>query len=329
MGDEDDEFDGAEDRSAVAHDPAPSRVTAVAGAGLGLVCMGALGFWFYDLGTRDVSRIPVVAAVMTPVKVVPQDGAAQVTHGDIGSFDLGEVETGPAPQETRLAPPSAPISEEDVSLRDLEDILGVPTPARASAAAGGAGSLPLLAPDGTPQPADRALTRPAPSPAPLAGEEARTALRSPAAEPLPGVQERLPGAVNDPAENAAASSTAAPLVSPPAPRRPADPEARIAAARAAEIAARADLERRAAGSPFQIQLGAYKTEAEVYDEWRRIAQANTDLLNNRTLALQTTRSGGIVWYRLRVGPFASMPEALSLCEALHAREQKCIAVRNR
>ncbi|WP_285672504.1 SPOR domain-containing protein [Paralimibaculum aggregatum] len=308
------------------------------GAGLAVAVLGGLGYWLYDLGTRETAEIPVVAAAAGPIKSVPEAEGSKVRHRDIDSFDLAEADTGEdtgSDATTGFAPTPGPLTEEDISLRDLEDILGVPTPSSASAsdalgfapAPAPAPAVPLIAPDGTEAPAPR----PGSAGAEIArrSDETESALRSravPIPEPAPSAR-----AVPEPAPEPALEDTGAPAptVSPMARPRPNNLPERVAAAQRQAIEDVASLRDEAARSPFQIQLGAYKSEDEVKSDWRRIASANTDLLNNRALAVQTTRSGGRTWYRLRVGPFASLTEAASICEALRARDQACIPAENR
>lgn len=312
------------------------------GAGLALAVFGGVGYWLYDLGTRETGRIPVVAAVSGPVKTVPQTVESPVRHRDISSFDLAEAETAQVEPEVLLAPDPQPLSEEDISLRDLEDILGVPTPrpARASASASGSASvappepreLPLVAPDGTAAPQPRPGSAGEGDDLARRSQETETALRSleaPAPRPAPRASDLPAPLPADPVQDSEADDGTAPRVAPLAPRRPDNLPARFAAAQRDALDDIASLKTQAKQSRHQIQLGAYSSEGEAKEEWSRIAGANTDLLNNRELAVQTTESGGRTWYRLRVGPFASQAEAGSICEALKARDQACIAVINR
>jgi cell division protein FtsN len=62
--------------------------------------------------------------------------------------------------------------------------------------------------------------------------------------------------------------------------------------------------------------------------WKRIQKANADILRDRTLAIQTTISGGTTFYRLRVGPFKDGSEARAVCQALKGRGQDCLVARN-
>ncbi len=320
MRDEDDEV-SEEDYEAAAEPATPRRWGAAsvwAGAAAALAAAGGLGLWLYDLGTRDTGAIPVVAAASGPVKTRPEGRGDGVAHSDIGAYELGAEGSDAPPPETVLAPETRAMSEEDISLRDLEDILGVPRQAAARSVVPEARpapeKIPLFAPDGSAAPAAR------PEP------DTRTAAR---ALDVPAPTPRSEALAEEPPLPEPDPDATAPVYSPMAPPRPADLAAVRATARAEAAAEVEALRTSAARSPFQIQLGAFSSEDETRSEWARISAANDDLLHNRALAVQTTQSGGRTWYRLRVGPFSAKAEADSLCEALKARDQACIAVRNR
>ncbi|MEM7423421.1 MAG: SPOR domain-containing protein [Pseudomonadota bacterium] len=120
----------------------------------------------------------------------------------------------------------------------------------------------------------------------------------------------------------------APGLSPVAPRRPADLQTRVAQATRAVREEAVNLSSRAAASRVQIQLAADPSETAVRDIWRRVSRANSDILRDRALAIQSTISGGTTYYRLRVGPFRDGTEARAVCAALKARGQDCIVARN-
>lgn len=119
----------------------------------------------------------------------------------------------------------------------------------------------------------------------------------------------------------------APMVSRPAPPRPADLIQRALQARTA-ASAEEELALRAAASPVQIQLGDYGTREETEAEWERIFGANDDILQGRALVVQTTISGGRRRFRLRAGPFKDQIEARAVCRALTARGQDCLVAVN-
>lgn len=120
----------------------------------------------------------------------------------------------------------------------------------------------------------------------------------------------------------------APAKSPMARKRPTDLKTRVAEAAKVEEASTENLAAAAAQSKVQIQLAADPSETVVMTMWQAIQRANSDILHDRALAVQTTNSGGTTYYRLRVGPFKDGAEARSVCQALKARGQDCIVARN-
>lgn len=291
-------------------DPAPLAVAgrerpaaaAWAGAGLSLLVLAGLGLWVEDLLTRDTGRVPIIAARIGPVKTAAEDGPAPIAHRDVESYALGAPDGPGAAAEARFAPATPAPSEEDVAL----------------------GAMPMPAPREEPAPAaeETRLAEIDPAAVTDAGGEAEpgaSAESAPDAEPGPA----------GPVPPQGTGSDLAPVATAPAPARPGDLAERMAAARRAAEAERASLERAAADAPYQLQLGAFRTEALTRGAWERIANRHSELLYNRRLAVQTTTSGGETFYRLRVGPFTSLAEAASLCEALRARGQDCIPAANR
>ena len=95
-----------------------------------------------------------------------------------------------------------------------------------------------------------------------------------------------------------------------------------------EAASAENLAAAAAKSKVQIQLAADPSEATIRKMWSRIKKANSDILRDRTLAVQTTVSGGTTFYRLRIGPFKDGAEARAVCQALKGRGQDCLVARN-
>lgn len=130
------------------------------------------------------------------------------------------------------------------------------------------------------------------------------------------------------AEPAPIDATAlAPVLSRPAPARPAD---LVQRARAAQDAAsqEQELAQRAAASAVQIQLGDYASRDQTEAEWQRIFESNDDILKGRALVVQPTISGGRRRFRLRAGPFRDQVEARAVCRALTARGQDCLVAVN-
>lgn len=321
------------------------------GAAVALGLIVALGVWFYRLGVRDAESVPIIRASAEPTKSRPEEPGGVVTpYQDITSYRVAEsVSTAPA--GTVMAPPAPEPRPEDVAMGRLAPESSAPPAARRAQ-----------------HPPERAGERPAPETAPLSGlgaapavddeidaelpedglaaavvEEVegvevvggagelaplseadeiaalvreatlQDAVPEPAPAPVPAVSDGAPGDANLP---------------PLPPARPADLSARVAASVRSAEASAAELTRRAADSAVQIQLAADPDEQAVRTMWRRIARANQDILHDRELAVQPTVSGGVTYYRLRVGPFSGASEAHAVCQALQARGQDCIVARN-
>ena len=73
-----------------------------------------------------------------------------------------------------------------------------------------------------------------------------------------------------------------------------------------------------------IHLASYKNPENVERGWRRLTEANGDLLGNvRPIVRQVTLSGKGTYQRLLAGPLASMRDAEALCAAFETREVYC------
>jgi SPOR domain len=323
----------------------------------------ALGVWFYRLGARDAESVPIIRASAEPTKTRPEEPGGVVTpYQDITSYRVAESRAEP-PAAVVLAPPPPEPRPEDVAMRTLAPeraprpgegpgpaVRSRDTPAWPGAQPGvdpGSGGVTDAPQRGVP--AGEAASEAEIDPeelgidAILVEEEAvpgdapgtvtarlseadeiaalvRQAALDDASGPIPE-----PAVVTDRAPDLQAGGAGLP---PLPPARPSDLLARVdEAVRSAERSA-AELSRRAAESPVQIQLAADPDEQVIRGMWHRIAQANQDILHDRDLAVQTTVSGGRTYYRLRVGPFSGISEAHAVCQALEARGQDCIVARN-
>lgn len=273
---------------------ARQTLSTAAGTVVALGLVGVTAAWFYQLGARDVTDVPIIQAKVTPAKVRPADpGGAVAPYQNISSYSVADDAPVPAGEITLAPPPAAP-ARADIAMDELPPV-GSEAPDDA---------LALV------RPANAAVPVPAVAPADEAPAPGADMAELPAAAPVEGGTEF------------------APARSPIAPVRPSDLKARMAAgARAAEQMADS-LAQRAASSAYQVQLAAAPKESIVHDMWQRISAANADLLRDRALAVQTTTSGGMKFYRLRVGPFKGVNEARAVCQALKARGQDCIVARN-
>lgn len=76
-----------------------------------------------------------------------------------------------------------------------------------------------------------------------------------------------------------------------------------------------------------IQLGAYRTESEVPENWQRIRGSHSTLLSGLNYLSERADLGNRgTFYRLRVGPFKSANSARKLCKKLRDANQECLFV---
>jgi len=153
---------------------------------------------------------------------------------------------------------------------------------------------------------------------------------SPTTDPSGGQDAAAPRPeAEGPTPPAGTGSDLAPASGPLVRARPQYLARRMRAASEEAVADAVALARRAATSPWQIQLGAFRDPRLTREQWQLISGTHDALLDGRALAVQETVSGGETFYRLRVGPFASETEAADLCRTLEARGQTCITAENR
>ena len=175
-------------------------------------------------------------------------------------------------------------------------------------------------------PPERPLPRPG-TDAPEAGDGAEGAPAAPPDPPPAAEEEDAAATAANPQETEAAPADepAPPSDDPEAPRvEPADAADREEPRPEAEAAEPDDpiaaLLAREGG--FLLQLGAFRTEAEVETGWRRALGRAPELL--APLKRFVARSDG--FHRLRVGPFPDRGGAARLCEALRRVEVACFIV---
>ena len=130
--------------------------------------------------------------------------------------------------------------------------------------------------------------------------------------------------------------TASVAASPPP--KPANNHAKVekqakASAPAPAAAAATTAPRPAAGinGAYRVQLAASRSEEYIRRDWTSYQQRYSDIFGGLDASVERAEVGDdkTVWYRLRVGPFASESSAKELCEKLNARGIKtgCLPLR--
>ena len=321
-------------------EPAPSRfsrirhiVSTAIGAVVALSLLLALGVWFYRLGVRDAQNVPIIRASTDPAKVRPEDpGGAVAPHQGVSSYEIAESGE-PSAVAALVAPEPAKPTREDVAMRDLqstqtnevdqlvgqvltnqtEDVPAAADQQSAALAQPTATPTPTVTPtpaEPTVRPADpvvQALTEPTqPTVQPTDTQVAAVVTPTQEEPAAPEIQ-----AEPEPEPEITTRSELAPSASPVYRARPADLVARTRSAAAEAKQDKTNLVTAAAKSAVQIQLAADPSKSAIEQRWRRVFSANKDILRDRALAIQTTQSGGTMFYRLRVGPFKNRSEAVA------------------
>ena len=248
--------------------------------------------------TEVAESVPLVTAEQTPVKVRPEEpGGVDVPDRDKYVYKSLTDEEPEA--EQLLPPPEEPMERPPIEVEQV------------------------AAPEVIAQAEDTAMEAPAPPPldelvvaeveTPMA--EAEFMKQGAEAEGEPSVE--------------AAVDTAAVLeeapIAPEAEETPAPaPEPEITSAAPEPSAAlRADSGR------FLVQIGAAQDEAAANGEIARLAKKHPDILSTLSgMVIRADLGDKGVWYRMRVGPFATRGDANGVCGQLKAVNVGCFVVAN-
>ena len=337
--------------------PRRARAAHMARIGLAIVAMAAaiaMAIWL-AFGTTGGGGGPKrIAADSTPERSRPapgEQGGAVIAHQEQQVFEIVGRESEPDGAEAM-----APAAE--TPLPAPEDAPG-DAPANAPALnADGGGPVQLLPPEPSPEEIDpRAVVRLQLPPLPPANPDAATAPSGPAdgetARPqLPPLivetedaadegPEVIPGAPGQPAvveeddrppprdfpprrPPELGGPGAAPAAEAPAaaPEPPAAPQIEAPAPAADPNLANLPQE-----SQFRIQIGAVRDRETAQREWRRMRQANADILGNMQLFIQRVDIAGRgVFHRIQAGPLPDANLAELACGQLRSRNMACFVV---
>lgn len=260
-------------------------------------------FMFYQSGVRRPSDAP--PPVGTPVDQfrAPPPANGQAPEG------LTVVAAAP-PSEAPPPPPG--VTEKPVERGPNAPVSGQPVSAQPVAA------QPVAAPPAAAQPAPTATPAAAPPPAakPVATAKAETPARPAAAKPAPA--HAAPGATQksqtDPVGALLETSKAAKPVKVAA-AKPAKAAAEAAPAAAAPAVAK---------GAAVVQIGAYLSEAQATDAWRRVSGLMGGESTGRGRHVEPVDANGATRYRSQFTGFASRVDAVKFCTTLKSKGQDCI-----
>ena len=328
-----------------------------AGAVASLALTAGVAAWAVDMTMRDVSAVPVIAALEGPMREAPRDPGGTVAP--FQGLALSDITSGgpaaPPPEEIVLAPSPAPLDApalaERIAAKTEEDAI---RQAEAEALA----ATPETAP------VETVLAAVEIEEAPLAMEmdvdpvedmtaEEVVAEEAPVLSLQDSIQQALAEAVQDEELSASATdpvaATAPAVASSVRPRArpstaarlafapvtlPTEAPAQEAGTQVASLDATlppardADASLLAPGTRI-VQLGAFDSESEARAAWDRLDARFGDYMHGKQRLVERAQSGGRDFWRLRVVGFENADASRRFCSELLARDATCIPLTHR
>lgn len=296
-----------------------------AGAAVSFALIVGVGVWGYKLLVRDVTGVPVVAAIDGPMRTAPEDpGGSQAAHQGLAVNNVAAEGEAAAPEDRLvLAPRPVELQAEDtpvMRMAEAGEVAPVETPPEETVAA--AVNLDEPADPVEPLDADDVLAL---AERIAANVEPLTPL-APAAEPQPepvvqasagAISPAIPGVARSyrPNVRPAALNVARPVTS------PVTSSSTALSSDAIEVSAASI----SAGTRL-VQLGAYDSADVARVEWTKIAGRFGEYMEGKQRVIQQASIGGKTFFRLRVLGFADLSDARRFCSALVAENAACIPV---
>lgn len=276
-----------------------------------LALMAGLALWSYDLMLRDVSGVPVIAALEGPMRVQPENPGG--TQADYQGLAVNQVQAdgvaAEAPAQIVLAPRPLDLSDATPPSTHLADLPGgMATEAQVMEAI----YAPSPAVDGAAPRAAAPVDTPARSDTGLAVEALLTQIvaEQDATENI--VPRNVPGVVRSPRPAARpavlrTASLSAPAAQQPAGAKPAfvDPASLTPGIR-------------------MVQFRAYGSEDEAVDAWEALHGEFGDYMAGKSPVILPSSDGATTFYRLRMTGFADMSEAQRFCSVFLAANRDCV-----
>ena len=262
------------------------------GSGVSLMLLAGGVYWAVNIASRDVTKIPVVSAQLSPMREAPENPGGKATENQgLNVTQVAAMENPPVAETIVLAPVAQPLAEEDLPEAErLQMANAVATPA----------------PDGE---TELAVDVNALADAIVAGEKPLSDIK-----PLPV---RVEGANIEQALRMALAVDETPSGLRPS-RTTIRPKLRPRATQAAAVVSTKPAI--AAGSVL-VQFGAYDSAAVAEQEWTRISAKLANFLGTQTRVIQKAQSGGRTFYRLRAAGFGDIAEARRFCSAVSEKAE--------
>ena len=315
------DFDGfeADDDGAYRAGSQGKKWVHLAGAAVSLALVAGAGLWAYQLAMRDISGVPVIRALVEPMRIPPANPGGD--EADYQGLSVNSVAAeglaAPAPDRMVLAPRPGDLAPEDV-------------PGLTATAPEVAENVPMDAPSvPLSQPAAVAIAEDLMKPDVASGPE--TLVEVALSEALDQIAiEAAPPAEADPMPQEVGSD---PELATLRPQRRPDPAAAELAATEAMAAPATAIDDANEMDPASIpvgtrlvQLGAFDDVEGARAEWIRLAGLFGPEFAGKARVVQEAQTGGRNFIRLRAHGFEDENSARAFCTVLIARDAVCIPV---
>lgn len=251
----------------------------------------------FQLGVRERSDSPVIAANTEPYRVAPEDDTAEEPELGVYSLRSGgrDSEDAPAARETSEEPVALPQARVETADAD---------------ALAGDEDAPARTVRDEPAPAETSEAD-QPEPAPATAEPARAAEEAGEEEAQPSIEDLIAERERE-------------IASPPDIRQPETREPEPAPRASERDASAGDR----TGGPYLAQIAAFRSEEDALDAWSDFAGRNPDLAAGRRADIQRADLGERgIYHRLRIDGFDSREAANEYCQTLQTRGQACLVAR--
>ena len=280
----------------------------------------ALAYYAYHSGSQSMrdGQVLVVKADETPIKGEPASpGGAEFPNQDKTIYDaIGNENEAEGKSEKLLPEAEQPVIPQP-AVGDEKKAEAAPA-APAAAARPEANTTTYVNNDlkGDSAPVDPVDAQSMKQPAPPVAPEAEAPK---AAAPVAAAAPATPAPA--PAPKAAAISNPTMVNVKPA-NAPAEKPAAKKVDKAATKPAAKTTSTAASTGTYQIQLGAFKSDAEARQQWAKISAKHSDVLKGSPVVVKADLPNG-TFYRLRASGFASSDAAKAACAKLSAAGQAC------
>ena len=268
------------------------------------------GYWTYNIISRDINGIPIVAAQPGPLRVAPDTpGGIEAENIELAVTKIASQELPPNPQAVELAPSTEKLTPDDITIFQA---LGQKKIIDRQAALNNQVHLGVIEPNLSKEISFEPVNT-----------VTNTANYSITENQSELVAAALALALKPSADNLIGSAVAQNKFKQikPRPRPGSLLEVRVSTTETVMRPALASVETGLA----VVQFGTFATETVAFEEWDRLSKNLSVILDGRPKYVERIKRNGNEIYRLRLGGFVNIDDASRFCSAVISQEN-CVPV---